>query len=84
MQTDQREAASWICKPEEVLGAKGLTNHLGKICFIQGLYDEHLQTIVWIRGESIPLSQAIDILLEEKSVIPSVKKRSPSAASGPP
>jgi hypothetical protein len=58
MLTDLREAARRVCKPEEILGAMGLINHLGKACFIQGLYNERIQTVVWSRGESILLSQA--------------------------
>jgi hypothetical protein len=30
LQTDLREAARRVCKPEEILGAIGLINHLGK------------------------------------------------------
>ena len=54
LQTDIREAARWVCMPEEILGVIGLINHLGKVCFI--LYNEHIQTIVRNRGESILLS----------------------------
>ena len=50
LQTDLREAARWVCKSEEILGAIGLINHLGKACFIQGLYIERIQTIVRSRG----------------------------------
>jgi hypothetical protein len=71
-----------VCKPEEILGAIGLINHLGKASFIQGLYNERIQTIVQSRGESI-LSQAIEISLEEESAILSVKERSPDGANGP-
>ena len=83
LQTDLRDAAIWVCKPEEILGAIGLMNHLGKACFIQGLYNKHIWTIVWSRGESI-LSQAIEISLEEESAIISVAVRFPPAANGPP
>jgi hypothetical protein len=83
LQTDLREAARRVCKPEEILGAICLINHLGKACFIQGLYNECIQTIVRSRGESILLSQAIEISLEEESAILSVKERSPSGANGP-
>jgi len=61
LQTDLREAARRVCKPEEILGAIGLINHLGKACFIQGLFNERIQTIVRSRGESILLPQAIEI-----------------------
>ena len=84
LQTDLREAARRVCKPEEILGETGLINHLGKACFIQGLYNELIQTIVRSRGESILLSQAFEISLAEESAIPSVKERSPSAANAPP
>ena len=84
LQTDLREAARRVCRPEEILGAVGLINHLGKACFIQGLSNERIQTIVRSRGETILLSQAIEISLEEESAILSAKERSPSAANGPP
>jgi len=79
-----REAARRVCRPEEILGAIGLINHLGKACFIQGLSNEGIQTIVRSRGESILLSQAIEVSLEEESAILSAKERSPAAANGPP
>jgi hypothetical protein len=46
MQTELREAAKRVCKPEELLGAVGLINHLGNVCFVQGLNSERIQTIV--------------------------------------
>jgi hypothetical protein len=46
LQTDLREAARRVCRPEEILGAIGLIYHLGKACFIQGLCNERIQTIV--------------------------------------
>jgi len=76
MQTDLREAARRVCKDEEIKGAVGLINHLGKACFIQGLHSERIQTIVRSRGESILLSQAIEISLEEEGAILSVREKS--------
>jgi hypothetical protein len=67
LQTDLREAARRVCKPDNILGAIGLINHLGKACFIQGLYNERIRTIVRSRGESILLSQAIEISLKRYS-----------------
>jgi hypothetical protein len=58
----------------------GLINHLGTACFIQGLHNERIYTIVRSRGESILLSQAIEISLEE-GVILSVREK--SGAVGP-
>ena len=76
LQTDLREAARRVCKPEEIMGRIGLINHLGKACFIQGLYNERIQMIVQNR--------AIEFSLEEESAILSVKERSASAANEPP
>jgi len=84
LQTDLREAAIRVCRPDEILGAIGLINHLGKACFILGLSNERIQSIVRSRGESILLSQAIELSLEEECAILSAKERSPSAANGPP
>jgi hypothetical protein len=63
--TDLREAARRACTAEEIKGAGGFINHLSKACFIQGLHNERIQTIVLSRGESNLLSEAIDISLEE-------------------
>ena len=63
-QTELREAARRICKPENFLGAVGLICHLDKACFFQGLNNQRIQTIVRSRGESIFLSQAVEIILE--------------------
>jgi len=70
-----------VCKEEEIKGAVGLINHLGKARFIQGLLNERIQTIVRSRGESILLSQAIEISLEEEGAILSVREK--SGAVGP-
>jgi hypothetical protein len=75
MQTELREAAKRVCKPEELQGAIGLINHLGKACFIQGLQNERIQTIVRSRGESILLSQAVEISLEEECAILSIREK---------
>jgi hypothetical protein len=83
LQTDLREAARRVCKPEEIVLAIGLINHLGKACIIQGLHKERIRTIVRSRGESI-LSQAIEISLEEESAILSMKENSSASARGPP
>jgi hypothetical protein len=84
LQTDLRDASRRGFKPEEILGAISLINHLGKICFVQGLYNERIQTIVRSRGESSLLSQPIEISLEEEGAVPSVKEKSPTAVNGPP
>src|SRR5215469_5881055 len=76
LQTELREAAKRVCRPEELLGAIGLINHLGKACFVQGLQNERIQTIVRSRGESILLSQAVEISLEEEGAILSSREKS--------
>ena len=75
MQTELREGARRICKPEEILGTIGLIRHLGKACFVQGLNNEWIQTIVRSRGESILLSQAMEIALEEEGAVLSIREK---------
>ena len=75
MQTNLREAARRVCKPEEILGEVGLISHLGKACFVQGLYNERIQTIVHSRGQTILLSQAVEISLEEEGDILSIREK---------
>jgi len=38
LQTDLREAARRVCRHEEILGAIGLINHLGKACLTHSNY----------------------------------------------
>jgi hypothetical protein len=73
MQTELREAARRVCRPEEILRAVGLIGHLGKACFVQGLNNERIQTIVRSRGKSILLSQAVELSLDEEGTILSMK-----------
>ena len=80
MQTELRDAARRICKPE-ILRALGLICHLGKTCFVQGLNNERIQTIVRSRGESILLSQAVEISLEEEYAILSNREKSMAAGN---
>ena len=74
MQTKLREAARRVCKPEEILGAVGLICHLGKACFFQGLNSERIQTTVRSKGESIMLSQAVDVSLEACAIFSNREK----------
>jgi hypothetical protein len=76
MQTELREAAKMVCRPEELLRAIGLINHLGKACFIQGLQNAWIQIIVRSRGESILLSQAVEVSQEQECAILSISKKS--------
>jgi len=75
MQTDLREAARRACKTEEIKGAVGLINHLGKAGFIQGLHNERIQSIVRSKGESILLLRGIEISLEEEGAILPVREK---------
>ena len=75
MQTKLRKATRRVCKPEEILGEVGLISHLGKACFVQWLYNERIQTIVRSTGESILLSQAVQISLEEEGAILSITEK---------
>ena len=67
MQTELREAARRIRKPEEILGAVGLICHLGKACFVQGLNNERIQTIVRSRGESVCYLGPLKFLWKKKA-----------------
>jgi len=58
-----------MCKPEEILGAVGLIHNVGKTCFVQALRNERIKTIVRSTGESMLLSQAVAISLEEEGAI---------------
>ena len=69
-----------MCKAEEIKEAVGLTNHLGKALFMQGLHNERIQTILRSRGQYI-LSQAFEISLEEEGVILSVREKSGATGS---
>jgi len=53
----------------------GLINHLAKACFVQGLSNERIQTIVRSKGETAVLSTCIDTALEEESAILSARER---------
>jgi len=75
MQTKLREVTRRVCKPEEILGEVGLISHLGTACFVQGLYNERIQTIVRSTGESILLSQPVEISLEEEGAFLSIREK---------
>jgi hypothetical protein len=75
VQSELREAACRICEGEEVIGAMGIINHLAKACFVQGLSNERIQTIVRSKGEAPLLSTCVDTALEEESAILSARER---------
>ena len=53
----------------------GLINYLAKTCFVQGLSNERIQTIVRSKGETALLSACIDAAVEEESAILSARER---------
>jgi hypothetical protein len=65
IQSELREATYRICEDEEVIGAMGLIKHIAKACFVQGLSNEGIQTIVRSKGETALLPTCIDADLEE-------------------
>jgi len=53
----------------------GLINHFAKACFVQGLSNGRIQTIVRSKGENSQLSTFIDAALEEESAILYARER---------
>jgi hypothetical protein len=47
---DRPKRSCQECTTKEIKGAVRLINHLGKACFIHGLHNERIQTIVRSRG----------------------------------
>jgi hypothetical protein len=82
MQSELREAAYRVCEEGEAVGAMALINHLAKACFVQGLTNDRIQTIVRSKGETALLSTCIDVALEEESAILSARERGFSVHRG--
>ncbi|XP_046393726.1 uncharacterized protein LOC124161448 [Ischnura elegans] len=79
MQTELRDAARRVSNESEEAGAVALVNHLAKACFIQGLENERIQTIVRSKGEALLLPTAVEVALEEESAILSAIERGKSS-----
>jgi hypothetical protein len=60
MQSELRLATSKVCTDNELEGAINLTNYLARACFIQGLANARIQTLVRSRGERLLLSTAVE------------------------
>jgi hypothetical protein len=75
MQSELREAAYRLCEEGDAVGAVALINHLTKACFVQGLSNDKIQTIVRSKGETALLSTCIDATLEEESALVSARER---------
>ena len=61
MHSELRLATSNVCTVKEVEGAISMGNYLPCACFIHGLSNERIQTIVRSRGERVSLSTAVEI-----------------------
>ena len=75
MQTELRDAARRVSSEDEEVGAIALVNHLAKACFVQGLENDRIQTIVRSKGEALLLPAAVEVALEEESAILSAIER---------
>ncbi|XP_046986325.1 uncharacterized protein LOC124556409 [Schistocerca americana] len=75
MQRDFREAVNRVTARENLRGAIELVDSLGRACFIQGLSNDRIQTIVRSRGDEITLAAAVELALQEESAILSMKER---------
>lgn len=51
-----------------------MINYLARACFMQGLLNNRIQTIVRSRGEQL-LSSAVELALEEESALLSARER---------
>ncbi|XP_047100941.1 uncharacterized protein LOC124719789 [Schistocerca piceifrons] len=74
MQRDFREAVNRVTARENVKGAIELVDSLGRACFIQGLSNDTIQTIVRSRGDEITLAAAVELALQEESAILSMRE----------
>jgi hypothetical protein len=46
MQSELREAVYRVCEEGEAVGTMALINHLAKACFVQGLTNDRIKTII--------------------------------------
>jgi len=84
LQAEFRESAHGVCARDEAKGALALIDHLARACFVQGLANERIQTIVRARGEATLLSTCVEVALEEESAILSVRDKSSNGHSSVP
>ncbi|KAJ4428474.1 hypothetical protein ANN_24511, partial [Periplaneta americana] len=69
MSSDLTEAMTRLLPSCHHEGAIAFLKHISKVCFIQSLHDERVQTIVRARDEKMLLPNAVEIALEEESAI---------------
>lgn len=75
MQRDFREAVNRVTSAENKRGAIELVDSLGRACFIQGLSNDRIQTIVRSRGDDIGLAAAVELALQEESALLSMREK---------
>lgn len=63
VQSELRLATSNVCTGKEVMGAISMINYLPCLCFIQGLSNERIQTIVRSCGERVLLYTVVEVTL---------------------
>jgi hypothetical protein len=73
MSADLTEAVINLLPDRHHEGAIAFLKYITKACFIQGLHDERIQTVVRARDEKILLPNAVEVALEEESAILSGK-----------
>jgi hypothetical protein len=76
--SDFRDAAIEGATSSEMCGISKLVSQLGKACFIQGLANERIQTIVRSRNPS-HITEAAEIGTEEECALLSAKEKSLNA-----
>lgn len=69
MSSDLTEAMTRLLPSCHHEGAIAFLKYISKACFIQGLHDERIQTVVRARDEKMLLPNAVEIALEEESAI---------------
>ncbi|XP_049816492.1 uncharacterized protein LOC126263442, partial [Schistocerca nitens] len=70
-----RVAVTRVTEKAQLKGALELVYALGRACFIQGLVNDRIQTIVRSRGEEISLGDAVEIAQQEESALLSMKEK---------
>ena len=55
---------------EKRKGARGVIDLFIRACFVQGLYDDHIKTMIKAKGNiNTPMAQLVKVVLEEESAI---------------
>jgi len=55
---------------EKCKGGRGIIDLFIRACFVQGLYDDHIKTMIKAKGNiNTPMAQLVKVVLEEESAI---------------